>query len=239
MTITYHWDVIQGTDEWRELRCGLITASQMKLLVTEKTLKAANNKDSRALVSELAAQRILKMDTDDFQSWDMLRGTKEEVLAKDLYSKNYKQVKDCGFITNETLGFAIGMSPDGLVGDDGGVEAKSRKAKLQVEVITADEIPSEDMAQVQAFFLVTGRKWLDYISYSNGMHMYVKGAEPIQEWQDALREAVIAAETQIVQKVQEYQEKTKDLVLAPWVDVMAEERGDIKPSDPVDVTMAG
>ena len=34
MTITYHPELIQGSDEWHAARCGLLTASEMKLIVT-------------------------------------------------------------------------------------------------------------------------------------------------------------------------------------------------------------
>ena len=53
----YHHKICQGTDEWLQLRTGLITASEMKLLLTP-TLKAANNDKSRTHLYELAAQRI-------------------------------------------------------------------------------------------------------------------------------------------------------------------------------------
>lgn len=231
MGIEYHWDLIQGTDEWRHARLGLITASQMGQLVTEKTLKPANNDKVRTLIYELAAQRITKQIGDNYQSYEMMRGEKEEVLAKDLYNKYYNRAKDCGFITNDSLGFKIGMSPDGLVGDDGGIEVKSRASKYQVKTIIEGEVPSEFMAQIQGFFLVTEREWCDFVSYSNGMHMFVNRVKPIVEWQDALKEAVIQSEQKINELVEEYAQKTKDLVRAEWIDVMAEYSGDIKPSD--------
>lgn len=238
--IKYYSNLMQGTDEWLQVRLGLITGSQMGALVTAKTLKAANNDKVRTILYELAAQRITKQIVDNFQSWDMLRGKKEEMLAKDLYGKHYAQVKDCGFVTNDSLGFKIGMSPDGLVGEEGGIEAKSRAAKYQVQTIIEGEVPSEFMAQVQGFFLVTERKWCDFISYSNGMHMFVKRVEPIAEWQDALKNAVCDAEFAIKKLVEKYHGKTEGLVQAEWLDVMSEEMGIIKPShDDFDNLMAG
>ena len=230
MAINYHYDLIQNTDEWLQTRLGLITASQMKQLVTEKTMKTANNKESRGIVHQLASERITKEIGDNYQSWDMLRGQKEEVLAVDLYSKHYAQVKSCGFITNNSLGFEIGMSPDGLVDENGGIEVKSRSSKYQVETIINGVVPSEFKAQVQGFFLVTEREWCDFVSYSNGMHMYVERVLPDKEWQEALIEAVTLTESKINEMVQDYKEKVEKLHKAPWVDVMAEERGDFTPS---------
>ena len=242
MGIEYHMDLIQNTDEWLRIKLGVISASNFGLLVTEKTMKTANNDKVRTLIYQLACERITKEIGDNYQSWDMMRGHKEEVLAKDMYSKHYRQVKDCGFITNDNLGFTIGMSPDGLVGEDGGIEAKSRAGKYQVKTIIEGVTPSEYMAQVQGFFLVTERKWCDFISYSNGMHMFVKTEEPNLEWQVALKEAVTDAEKKIVEMVEEYKSKVEDLHQAPWIDVMSEESGVVKSSsniDPADYLMAG
>ena len=38
MSVVYHRDLIQGSDEWHQARCGLITASEVKLLVIARTL---------------------------------------------------------------------------------------------------------------------------------------------------------------------------------------------------------
>ena len=58
MTITIHESVEQGSDEWLALRCGLITASEMKLLLTLAKLAIADNDKVRAHVWELLAQRV-------------------------------------------------------------------------------------------------------------------------------------------------------------------------------------
>jgi len=243
MPIEYDCDLLQDTDEWRSKKRGLISGSVMKLLITEKTKKIADNDKVRGIIFELAAQRLQPQLGEDFQSWDMLRGKKEEILAKDLYSKNYAQVKDCGLIINDDLGFKICCSPDGLVGADGGIEGKSRMSKFQVQTIIEGVVPDEFMCQVQGNLLVSGRKWWDFLSYSNGMHMFVKRVEPLAVWQDPLKEAIIAAEKKIQEIVTQYQEKTKDLVLAPWLDVMSGEDGAVKPSrpaiDPADALSAG
>jgi hypothetical protein len=39
-------------------------------------------------------------------------------------------------------------------------------------------VPAENMAQLQAGLLVSGREWIDYISYCGGMPLWVKRVEP-------------------------------------------------------------
>ena len=54
--IRYHYDIEQGTPEWLALRCGILTASEIKLIMTP-TLKVASNDKERAHLFELIAQR--------------------------------------------------------------------------------------------------------------------------------------------------------------------------------------
>lgn len=203
MTITYH-NVVQGSEEWKELRRGILTASKMPKLITPAQLKVANNDDSRAVVFDVMAERITGVVADEYQSFDMARGKEEELFARQLYSQHYAQVKEVGFVTNDEFGFTLGWSPDGLVGDDGAVENKSRNNKLQIKNILAQEIPPEDLIQVQTGLLVSRRKWVDYNSYSNGMVMWTKRIEPDEKIQAAIIEAGQAFEKTLTIKMAEW-----------------------------------
>jgi predicted phage-related endonuclease len=207
MSITYHNDLHQGSTEWLEARRGLITASEMKLLLTP-TLKNADNDKSRAHIWELAAQRITGHVEPSYISDDMLRGEEDEITARDLYSKHYAQVKQVGFITNDDFGFEIGYSPDGLVGDDGLIEIKSRRQRFQVQTIVEHwrdgTTPSEYMLQVQTGLLVTGRKWCDLISYSGGIPLAVMRVEPDEAMQDAIKAACKLTEQKIAEVIADY-----------------------------------
>ena len=108
----------------------------------------------------------------------MLRGEWDEVEARIKYREHFGPVTECGFITNDDNGFVIGYSPDGLVGDDGLIECKSRRQRFQVKTISADQVPAEYMLQLQTGLLVTGRQWIDFVSYCGGMPMYVKRVFP-------------------------------------------------------------
>src|SRR6185503_2135159 len=123
VTIRYHPELIQGSDEWLAARCGMLTASEMKLIITP-SLKAASNDKERSHLFELMAQRVTGYVEPAYVSDDMLRGMADEVEARILYAKHYAPVTDMGFITNDRWGFTIGCSPDGLIGNDGMLECK-------------------------------------------------------------------------------------------------------------------
>lgn len=203
MTITYHRDLIQGSEEWLAQRCGLLTASEMKHIITP-TLKVANNDKTRAHAFELAFQRITGFVEPQYVSDSMLRGQEEEFYARQAYAEHYAKVDEIGFITNASLGFTIGYSPDGLVGDDGLIEIKSRAGKYQVQTIASDEVPEDFVIQIQTALLVTGRKWLDFVSYCGGLPMFVKRVEPDPEVHEAISAAAISFEERVADVVQNY-----------------------------------
>lgn len=200
-------DLIQGSDEWLAARLGLLTASEMKLILTP-TLKVADNDKTRAHVYEIASQRISKYVEPHYISDDMLRGHQEEAMAVYTYSERYAPVTHVGFMTREFghghgdwAPFKIGYSPDGLVGDDGLIEVKSRRQKFQVqtivECVTTDTIMPEYMMQAQTGLLVSRRKWLDHITYSGGLPMATVRVFPDPAMQDAILTAATAFECKV------------------------------------------
>lgn len=206
MTVTYHYDITQGTPEWLELRRGRLTASELKLLVTP-TLKVASNDKERTHLWELLAQRITGRIEERYQFDAMLRGHAEEAEARYVYESNYQPVEVCGFVTNDRWGFTLGYSPDGLVGVNGLIECKSRVAKYQVETICGWQVPDEHLIQIQAALLISERKWIDFISYSNGMPMATMTIEPDPVVHEAIIEASTKFEEKLAAKLAEYHER--------------------------------
>lgn len=205
MTITYHPELVQGSDEWHDARRGLITAGSMKLILTP-TLKIAQNEKERQHLFELLAQRITGYTEPAYVSDDMLRGREDEIYARALYSEKYAPVTEIGMVTNDQFGFVISSSPDGLVGDDGLIECKSRLQKYQVQTMIEDEVPDEYMLQIQATMLVTGRAWCDFISYCGGLPMYVKRVFPDMAMRDAIIQASTGFEHRIATALRLYKE---------------------------------
>ena len=218
MSVTYHPEVLQGSDAWLALRCGTLTASNMGLILTP-TLKAANNDKTRAHAYEIAFQRLTGFVEPQYVSDAMLRGQEDEIYARAAYAEHFAPVEETGFVTNTSLGFTLGYSPDGLVGSDGLIECKSRAGKYQVQTIATNEVPSEYVLQLQTALLVTGREWIDFISYCGGLPMFVKRVEPDPD----IHEAIIAAATAFEQRVAEIEQEYR-ATLASMPKVIETER---------------
>jgi predicted phage-related endonuclease len=195
-----HCDFEQGSERWLQARCGLLTASEFDRILTP-TLKIADNVKERAHLWEMAAQRITGYVEPQYISDAMLRGQEDEIIARDLYSKHFAKVEQCGFVTNNKWGFTIGCSPDGLVGDDGLIEVKSRCQKYQIQTLCehleSGTIPEEYILQVQGELLVTERKWCDFISFCGGLPMVTIRVFPDAQIQNAIVDAAAKFESRI------------------------------------------
>ena len=198
---------MQGSNEWHAARCGLLTASEMKLIITP-TLKIASNDKERAHLYELLAQRVTQYVEPSYISDSMLRGIDDEIEAIAQYGKTYSKVQQVGFVTNDKWGFTIGYSPDGLVGENGQMECKSRNQRYQMQTlcdyVSNEAIDPDFVIQVQTGLLVTERDWCDLVSYCGGLFMATVRVFPDAKVQEAIVAAAAAFETRLADKLATY-----------------------------------
>lgn len=149
----------------------------------------------------------------------MQRGQDEEPFARDLYAEHTGQdVTETGFMVATINGRKLGYSPDGLVGDDGLNEIKSRRHKKHLRTILTDSVPPENYAQCQAGMLVSGRSWLDYVSFSAGMPLHIIRVEPDERWRAAILDALEAYEGYAEKALGHYRNMTEGMPLCPVVE---------------------
>lgn len=210
----------QRTDEWYAARRGIVTASVVGQLVTGKTLKVADNDYSRAIVAQLAAERITGTTDATFANDDMLRGVLDEPFAVEKYAEHYGDVTTTGFMVRREDGWTLGFSPDGLVGDDGLLEIKCPRAKTHIRTVLADAVPPNHVAQIQAGLLVSGRDWLDFVSYCGGLALYVKRVYPDPRWFAAIEEACRRFQQTADEMVAEYTRRAATLPATERIDAV-------------------
>jgi predicted phage-related endonuclease len=219
MTLHTFPELEQGSPEWLDARRGLLTASVIGQLITPSTLKVADNPKSRAIVAELAAERITGFTDDHYASDDMVLGHDVEPHAIKAYEKyTGNPVTTLGFMIREEPVFKLGCSPDGLVDDDGMVECKSRRPKKHLQTVLEGSVPAENVAQCQASLFVSGRDWLDYVSYSGGLELYIVTVTPDQAWFDAIAAAATQFELAVTQMVDTYTTRVKGLPMTERID---------------------
>lgn len=150
----------QRTPEWYEARDLKMTGSEAKRI-------KPNGKGLVTLVNELifAHELFTKYGVreDKPSSWQMNRGIELEPEAISLYElENNIQVTQVGFVIQNDY---VGCSPDGLINDDGGIEIKSRGAKLHYDYLETGILKPEEIAQIQMCMMVCEREWWDFVSY--------------------------------------------------------------------------
>lgn len=222
MPITYHTDLIQGTDEWLAARCGLLTASEIKHIITPKKLEPVKRKATEerhkfaAHIYDLAAQRITKYVEPSYIGSDMLRGMDEEIFAVELYQEKYAPVEPVGFITNDKWDFTLGYSPDGLTHNrKRAVECKSRRHAFHLECVAHREVPTEFHLQLQTGMMVAELECIDFISYSGGLPMLVLTVHPDDVVQSAILDACRMAEDDIAAVMRGFEGSVSALGLHP------------------------
>lgn len=220
-----HDEFEQGSPEWLQARCGMLTASNVKKLFT-KAHQTANNDTSRGHAHDVLAGRLTGHVEDNYKSDDMHRGDAEEIVARNIYTAKHAPVKQVGFITRkfeiDGICFTLGYSPDGLVGELGSIEIKSRLQRLQVRTIVDGGVPDEYKLQIQTGLLVSGREWCDFVSVCCGMPLYTYRMRVDADLQLKIIAAALAFEGKVQQMDAEYTDNARDLVMTeriepePW-----------------------
>jgi hypothetical protein len=90
-------------------------------------------------------------------------GTETEPQARAMYElMTGNEVKEVAFME---LNAFVGMSPDGLVGEDGLVEIKCPNTTTQLKRALSDCFHEDYKAQIQMQLWVSDRKWCDFVSF--------------------------------------------------------------------------
>jgi hypothetical protein len=181
-------EIEQGSADWLALRLGIATASEFDCLLVSGKGQAGFGAAAFTYMDQLIGERITGEAAElPFQTRATERGHELEGVAKGLYKASYEaQIDHAGIILNHGAGY----SPDGLVGDSGLIEIKTKLPKFQVGVILANEIPKEHIAQCQGGLWMAEREWIDFISYWPGMPMFVKRAYRDEALISKIRERV-------------------------------------------------
>lgn len=157
---------VQGSPEWFAARCGIPTASNFDKIVTTK---GEPSKQAQKYLYQLAGERITGRTEEGFKNAAMERGQEVEAEARNLYEMvNDLKIEQVGVCYPDEKKLCA-ASPDGLVGRDGLIELKCPLVHTHVGYLLDNCLPTEYFTQTQGQLYVTGRKWVDFMSYFPGL----------------------------------------------------------------------
>lgn len=182
---------IQGSADWIRDRLGVLTASQVDMLLTP-TLKMSSQRNK--LMAKLIAERLLGEPVEDFGGtyWtDRGKALESEALAYFSLQTGLDPVA-CGVVYRDESR-DCGCSPDALVLSDyvpvAGVELKCPSATNHMLYLLGGDA-KQYAPQVQFSLWVTGLPTWYFMSYYPGLPPLLKTVEPDPEYQDAFLQTV-------------------------------------------------
>jgi putative phage-type endonuclease len=186
-----HNNIEQGSDDWFAIRKGKLTASHAQAI-------GNIGKGLDTYINELMSEYYSSGEKEQFTNKHTERGNELEPVARQIYElENDCVVEQVGFIEYNDY---VGCSPDGLIGEDGGLEIKCIDDKGYFQCLLNNEIDSKYIWQVQMNLLITGRRWWDLVIYNPNYQksMLVYRIEPDNKKQEALLEGFKTGEAQII-----------------------------------------
>jgi putative phage-type endonuclease len=156
-------EIIQGTPEWFEIRCGKLTASRMAD-ATAKT-KTGWGAGRKNLMAQLVAERLTGTVAESFSNTAMQWGKDIEPEARAAYEFYHDvDVVEIGFVDHPFIPMT-GASPDGLIGQFGMVEIKCPNTSTHIETLLSGKIPAKYTNQMTWQMVCASRIWCDFVSY--------------------------------------------------------------------------
>lgn len=166
-------DIDQRSEEWYKLRMGRFTCSEVHKLMTEPRAKAAKkagelSETAKTYIMDKVAEAITGQ-RHEISGPSLEWGQEWEPYAKSMYEQVFNTVHEVGFLHDDYLG----GSPDGLVGDKGGIEIKcpfNQGVHLSNLLLTPETFKSERKEyywQIQGYLKLTGRDWFDFVSFDH------------------------------------------------------------------------
>lgn len=183
---------VQYSPDWWELRRGIPTASSFDKIITPGGKPSTQ---AEGLIDELVGD-LVDMRPNAFSERgrmgtpEMEAGRAAEPQARSWYAlQRNMDVQEVGFCLHDSG--LYGCSPDGLVGEEGGLELKCPLPKTHAGYVRRGGLPLDYKPQVHGSLVVTGRKWWDFMSYMPGLPPHLVRIEP-DDYTKALADALAA-----------------------------------------------
>lgn len=165
-------EIIQGSDAWKALRLGKVTASRVADVIAKT--KTGYSASRANYMAQLIAERLTGTVAEAYTNAAMQHGTETEPEARAAY-EFYQSVavEQIAFVPHPKIDQA-GCSPDGMVDADGLVEIKAPNTATHLETLLSQAIPTKYIPQMMFQMACCDRQWVDFVSYDPRMPEHMR-----------------------------------------------------------------
>lgn len=201
-------DAEQGTEAWFAARVGKLTASRV-CDVMAKGRSGAPSLTRAAYMGELIAETLTGQPVNSFKgNADTERGVQLEPEARLAYEiATGSSVRQVGLVLHPTIE-RVAASPDGLVGEKGGLEIKCPRPHVHLDYMLSGGSPSTYWPQMGMQAICAELDWVDFVSYCpvfpEDMRLYVIRFNPTAQYRKEI-------ETETLKFLSEMDEKLREI----------------------------
>lgn len=204
--------IAQGTEEWRQARCGSLGASQIADATAR--IKSGWGASRANVMAQLLTERLTGIPTETYTNAAMQRGTEKEPDARRAYELATEAwVDEIGLVKHPKIA-GTHASPDGLVGEEGQIEVKCPNTATHIDTLLDGAVPEKYLKQIQWQMACTGRNWTDFISFDDRlpdrMQLFIKRVhrddKMIAELESQVAEFLAELETKLAALTKRYSE---------------------------------
>lgn len=196
----------QGSSSWLFARAGLLTASEFDEIVTPEFKLRTGERPEKYIIGKVTEKLLGQpLNLEQVGTFAMNNGTLLEAETIPWYEFTYGiKIKRVGFCTTDDG--KVGASPDGLIGEDGGIEVKNPLPQTHLKYLLDGVVPSQYLPQLHFCLYVTQRKWWEFVSYSRQFPKLIVRVERDEAIQAKIHEAVCAFNRSFDEKLARIQE---------------------------------
>ena len=176
-------DFAQGDPKWFQARLGNPGASNASKIITSD---GKPSKQATEYMYQLAGELVSGKPEESYQSTHMQNGLEREAEARSVFEmKTEIEVQQAAIVYKDDRKM-FHISPDGLIGDNAGLEVKCPMLKTQVKYLLDGKLPTDYFGQVQMSLYVSEREHWYFLSYYENMPLFIIKVERDEKYIKAL-----------------------------------------------------
>ena len=171
-------DIEQRSDAWFQAICGNVGASSVDKIITTK---GEPSKQRTEYMMTLCAERITGKQEVGYLTQAMQNGIDREAEARSLFELSQGvEVQEVGLVYTDDK--SCHCSPDGLIGENSGLELKAPLSKTVIKYLLDHKTPTEYFCQLQLSLYVTERESWWFCAYYPGIKPFIIECHRDESW---------------------------------------------------------